>query len=409
MYTDMNSALTKITIANYRSIYRPQTIDFNKTYKKVIALYGKNASGKSNIIRAIKTMSNIVIHSGDAGYTLPYDPFHYSVNFDNLLPTVFSIEARDDRHVMEYSFAYNNTFITRETLKIKSEKTNKYKVLFARTENEIANAAAANYGFGQRMIERTLPKTLLLTKAYEDNNPFAKFIFDAISHIEFAPMNSKSLEIRIANILAEDNDIRQEVVEQITKYDPGILDIRTYSTHTLNGLLNNESDDAGLLRKLMRLNITNIEVVRQYNNVIYSEDIDNESTGTKAILITLVMLLHAIKYDKMLCMDEFGNFIHPYVVAEISKFYESQKPNKSFFVSTHQLGLYDYIDRTERIIIKKDPILGETIIDQRKASISSRKAKEDRREANSYYNTNGTYEKEQFFDETKLYDETGLL
>jgi len=407
----MNNALSKYTIANFRSIHRPQSIDFNKTNKKTVALYGQNASGKSNIIRALQTIVEIIIHSGDAGYTLPYDPFHYSTSFTNStnpLPTAFSIEVKNDQHVLEYNFAYDHTSITRETLKLKSEKTNKYKTLFMRQKNEIINSSAANYGFGQKLLERTLPKTLLLTKAYEDNNPFAKFIFDAIKHIEFAPMNSGELELRAATILANNDDIRRCVLEQITKFDPGIINLVTYSNRTLEGLLGNGQAEMKLLQGLIRLSVTNVEIVRKYNDTIYSERFHNESAGTKAILVTLTVLLHAIKNNKMVCMDEFGNYIHPYIVAEISNFYEKQKPDKVFFVSTHQLGLYDYIDRTERIIISKDPEFGETTIEQRKASSNLRKIKKDRQEADNNFRKKTLLEK-MSIDEIKIYDELDLL
>lgn len=404
----MNSALSKLTIANYKSIYRPQSIDFSKTNKKTVAMYGKNASGKSNIIRALQTIVDIIIHSGDADYELPYHPFHYASNPTTVIPTVFSIEVTNSQHTMEYSFAYNGTSITRETLKLKSENTNKYKTLFLRAGNEMINSSAANYGFGQKLLERTLPKTLLLTKAYEDNNPFAKFIFDAIRHIKFAPMNSVGLEMRVTKILAENADIRRRVSDQMVKYDPGIIGVTTYPTHAPNNLLGSDTTEVGLLQKLMRLNITNVDIARKYNNVVFSEDISNESAGTRTILTTLTILLNAIKHDDMLCMDEFGNYIHPYIVAEISKFYESQNPNKIFFVSTHQLGLYDYIDRTERIIVRKDPELGETIIDQRKASSNNRKLRKDKQEADNNFINNTVLEK-MTIEESKLYDELGLL
>lgn len=404
----MNSVLSKLTIANYKSIYRPQSIDFSKTNKKTVAMYGKNASGKSNIIRALQMIIDIIIHSGDAGYELPYHPFHYVSNLTAPVPTVFSIEITNGRHTMEYSFAYNSTSITREALKLKSENTNKYKTLFLRTDNEIINSSAVNYGFGQKLLERTLPKTLLLTKAYEDNNTFAKFIFDAIKHIRFAPMNSITLEMRAAKILAEDPDIKQCVVEQMKKNDPGIINIITQPIHALNNILESGADGTGLLQRLMRLDIANVEITRKYNDIVFLEDISNESAGTKTILTTLTILLNAIKHDDMLCMDEFGNYMHPYIVAEISKFYESQNPDKIFFVSTHQLGLYDYIDRTERIIVRKDPNLGETIIEQRKASFSNRRSKEDKQEANNNYSNNVSLKKA-IIDEIKLYDEFGLL
>ena len=59
-------------ISNYRSFYDEQEIIFNNTVK---AFYGANASGKSNLYKALAVFQNFVINSTQPNYTNP----HYEI------------------------------------------------------------------------------------------------------------------------------------------------------------------------------------------------------------------------------------------------------------------------------------------------------------------------------------------
>lgn len=378
----MDSALTEFTIANFRSIYRPQTIKFNLGEAKTFAIYGQNASGKSNILKALRIMTNIIIHSADASYELPFDFFHYSKTASTK-PTIFSIEVKSKRYTLNYTFAYNQIKILYEVLRQKSDNTNKYKTLFLRKEQEIINPSAINFGFTPKLIERTLEKTLLITKAYEDNNPYAKTILETIHSIEFASMESRAIENKVATILDIRPDIKDKVLNALSDIEGNIADIKT--THIkLSDSLNEAMNSQSLLRQLLN-SYTDVKIVRKYGETEYHESFNDESSGTRAIISILTMLQYATENNLMLCMDEFGNFIHPRNAAKIINYYENLHPRKCFLISTHQLGLYDCIGRAERIIVSKNHNTGETRIEQRKATRNPRALKEDRREADNYF------------------------
>src|SRR5690349_2477910 len=77
--------LIDFTVSNFRSIKEPQTLSMLATSAKekpentftpnekepdiklvkTAAMYGANASGKSNVIKALKTMVDIIYHSTD--------------------------------------------------------------------------------------------------------------------------------------------------------------------------------------------------------------------------------------------------------------------------------------------------------------------------------------------------------
>lgn len=379
----MEPVVSKLTFANFRSIFQPQVIDFGEM-GSVVALYGRNGAGKSNTLKALRAIVDIMIHSGDVDYKLPYNYFHYLTEAA-VRPTMFGIEIKDDRHVMNYSFAFNANEIVYESLKIKSRRTNKHKVIFLRRKRELVNSAAANYGFSEKLLERTLSKTLLLTKAYEDNNAYAKFIFDAVKRIEFVSMESGKLEAKVATILNSDSDLKDWVLNEFSKLEAGVKEIRTANMRGLDDLLAGLAVESDLIWRLAQGSYVDVKLVREYNGVEYPESINDESSGNKAILNALTMIRYAFENNLMLCMDEFGSFLNPVVAEKIIGIYNNFHAGNRLLITTHQLGLYDCIGRAERVIVRKDEKTGETYLEQRKPSTSLRKLREDKKEAKGYF------------------------
>lgn len=381
----MNITLSRFSVANFRSIYGVQSIDFVST-DNVVALYGQNGAGKSNVLKALNTMIEIMIHSADVGYNLPHIFFHYA-DEAAARPSTFSIDVSDGKYSMSYSFACNAHEITYEILKVKNNNSSKYRVLFSRRRRELINPSAANYGFSQKLIDRTLSKTLLLTKAYGENNPYAKFVFNAVERIEYASMESGRLESKVATILNADDEVRKCVSAELKKFEPGVKEIQTSSTRVLDSLLSNFTLETDLLRKIAQDKYVNVKIVREYGGISYSEDISDESSGVRAIVTALTMMRFAVNKELMLCIDEFGTFMHPFVVQKLIEYYNGLNPRNKLLITTHQLGLYDYIGRADRVIVKKNSKTGETILEQRKKSTSLRRLREEKKEAEQYFPT----------------------
>lgn len=329
-------------------------------------------------------MQRTVIYSGDASFILPYDPFCFSEEKKG--PTRFVVGILSGEYEFEYCFAYTGLEIKEETLKIKNKNHGKFKVLFDRRRTEIVNPSAANYGFGQGLIRRTLPKTLLITKAYEDNNPFARKVVSAFDKVIFASFNSKNIERRALRILNDNPTIKAAVAEQISAIDKSIIDIQTSEIRIPDSLLHGMSKSDSEIRKYFLENRPiDARLIKRYGSKIYPQDIEEESAGTKSIISILTLLEYAKEKQMMICIDEFGNFIHPNILARIIKKYREGKLAKQMVVSTQQLDIFIFIERPERVIVRKSQITGETAIVQRRASSNPRKNKEDYDDAKRYF------------------------
>ena len=170
-------------MGNYRSFYKPQTIDFGGDAARLItALYGPNASGKSNVVKALSTMFSCIVNSANANWRLPYDPFLLRVGADSE-PTSFKIVFSIAQRTFSYSFSYDSARIVSEQLLERSKNSRKMRTVFSRNENNELNSTAVKNGFGKRLHAKTRPDTLLITKAREDNNDYANQVFDLLASI----------------------------------------------------------------------------------------------------------------------------------------------------------------------------------------------------------------------------------
>ena len=93
----MNKLLS-LKITNFCSFYDKQTLVFDhKNNSNITAIYGPNASGKSNTAKALSFIKYFIINSADAkNINIPYEPFQLIQ--DNLKPTSFEIEFIYDNH-----------------------------------------------------------------------------------------------------------------------------------------------------------------------------------------------------------------------------------------------------------------------------------------------------------------------
>lgn len=126
--------LISFTLENYRSFKDrhkiiciprnklkkyPNNIQNNKqcNYLKVISLYGANASGKSNIIKALRSMYDLLCYEKEFDKVLAkaYEPFAYDESMKKK-PTFFEVELLLDNKIVKYNIQFDRNKIYSENL-----------------------------------------------------------------------------------------------------------------------------------------------------------------------------------------------------------------------------------------------------------------------------------------------------
>ena len=182
--------LLSFSVENFKSIRDLQTLslvaakgghlEWSNTFVigkrrlvKSVALYGPNASGKSNVINAMIWFRNFVLTSSketQSGESIGVQPFKLSTKtLKN--PSHFEVEFLIDDHEFRYGFEVNSERVVSEWLYRKSQGAKAAK-LFTRDENEY-DISANFFKEGKGLEKRTRDNALFLSVCAQFNGDIA--------------------------------------------------------------------------------------------------------------------------------------------------------------------------------------------------------------------------------------------
>lgn len=352
--------IVEFSVKNFRSIKELQTISFastglkspkefsnvdidniakigNNKIFKTAGIYGANASGKSNVLKALDYFIKVITHEPSSLSNMENlcDPFLFQDNCESI-ETYFQIVLFVNKQKFRYGFTvkknqepkpndtsepYSNEIITNEWLIGKKEKN--VVELFTRTENKIKNNLP---------IEQTIPPI-----------PYSHSLF-------------------ISHVAAYDND---NVCQIIRAYLRGMVvsNIDT-SNHekfrwlSVNYISNKgkEENKKDLLKLLSSFNLDYNDVGLQkepdqnkiypQNKVTFSKEFvdsskkteevilnlnKNESSGTQKLFDIAGLFLRAfrLKVPTLIILDEIDSNFHPALLIKLVKLFNTPSINKS--------------------------------------------------------------------------------
>lgn len=363
--------LLSLSIENFRSFYKAQTIDFSESSKRnITALFGSNAAGKSNVIKALKSILSCVVHSANANWKLPYEPFLLKANSKGK-PSCFKLMFQSDERYFIYSFSFSREKITEESLYERSENSKKYKAIFLRDDKGNLNSTAAKNRFGKRLAKKTRPDTLLVTKAREDNNEYANIIFSLIDSISIVDdeFNMSPWDARYVEMLRNDDDLKGKTLDLLNQYDFGIRDLVIRQAPLPESLLDSFPIEIpqNIKNEMIEAGVTEFKTVHAVRDdegtVIGHADFDfasMESKGTQKFFEVAVPIIEALENGKMLFIDEFSSYIHPNLAETIVNMFREQAAKRQpakLIIITHNTAMMSDLHRDEMSLVEKT--LGE--------------------------------------------------
>lgn len=369
--------LLSFEVTNFRSIYDTQCLDLHEnrnTARTMTAIYGQNASGKTNISKALRFMKWFVINSVNANIIqTPHDPFllrDHSAKEDS----TFKVEIMSHGRHLRYEFSLNKKGVTREVLAEYPEDSAKAKILFRRTPNGL-NPTAARYGFGKKLFENTLKGALLLTKARENNNEHANAVFEWFA----GSLNVLTGELKETEEWSLENikfnpEMKDGVLKLLKKADFWIQDFDIKEVDIPDEVFNQLpfTDDVRSTIPRRTTTVKTKHTVRNKNHDVVGEQIfdmaGQESTGTQQFFNLAAPILHTIANGMTLYIDEFGTYLHPDICQFIVELFNSPELNRSgaqLIVNTHDASLMSKeakLLRREDIVIVEKNYMEETLI-----------------------------------------------
>ena len=254
---------------------------------KSVALFGANASGKSNVIKAIRACVNMVrsSHNYNVDTRFAISPFKFE-DYANK-PSSFYIRFLLNGVEYEYSFSFMHDEIITETLYY--YPNGRKSLVFSRDESR-GTEKKDIYEF-KTVIKRpfdvadnTSKKTLYISRASQMDREIAQKVF-----LFFC--NDIVLDYQVANIDSLDNlfkERKEQMLEVLRTADSDIIDFK---------IQNNA---------ITTFHRTNPSVAFDFET--------EESEGTKTLFRMMVRMIGIIHEGKMLLVDEIDNSLHTQLV-----------------------------------------------------------------------------------------------
>lgn len=313
-------------------------------FLRVAAIYGANASGKSNICIAMEYFRNIIISSlnnveNDEKTAIQkyYVPFSFESKNEN---SEFQIVLILDDFEYKYGFEYNAECIVTEWLYRKDFQTNRFSTIFERTTEKVEFGPSVRKEcdvYKEQIPAETLALSFL--NILKLNTDIFKVVYSGITDI--VPFQTyfwedEELDKWLKRFLPKAiDDYKDELVEYLTAIDTGIRDI--------------EYDDS-------KKEVSFTTFHKGKDGKVYALDLSCESEGTIKSILLYIWAHAAVRGDGIMFVDELNIKLHPLLLKFIIDLFYDSKSKAQLIYTTHDTTLLDkkFFRRDQIWFVQKD-------------------------------------------------------
>lgn len=363
--------IIELSVENFRSIKTRHTFSLTKSNSDELigntfdpnvlsaspllrsaVIYGANAAGKSNFIKAVKVMREIVANSAkntQRGDKLPIAHFKLC---DSTVgkPTEFEVVFIADGIKYQYGFSATSERVMEEWLY--AFPKSRPQRWFIRAFNEAKNEYEWDFssflsGKKQTWKDSTRNNSLFLSTAVMLNSEQLKPIYDWFT---------KTLKVAgidgwggayTANLCTE-ADGKRDVLKFLNAAD---LDINDLKLESKKFDISNLPDDmpSEIKERLLKdlegeefVDIKTVHTTTQGKDVLF--ELDDESDGTRKIFSFAGPWIDTLRNGKVLFIDELHDSLHPHIVKFLVNLFHSKKTNPKnaqLIFTTHETSILD--------------------------------------------------------------------
>ena len=334
------------------------------SFLKSKAIYGANASGKSNVVKAFVAFIRIIKQSvKDEKILNLIEPFRLSTETENA-PSFFQLIFWIDNTRYRYGFELDEKRIYAEWLYAKPGE--RELPFFIRDNQEIIEIDKTNFSEGSKLVS-LFDENVNENEIFRENSLF----LSSISSLGFGKL-SKELVENIASIFvinglgdkglysyagdALNDVIRKKYIVNLLKYgDTGIEDVDTFDVPSESENKNDTKDDKK--RKIV------VSTKKKYNENLEIKGEEPfpfsmmESEGTLKLFELSPFIYEALKENRPLIIDEFDARFHPLLTKKIIELFNSkQNLSAQIIFITHDTNLLsaDFLRRDQIEFVEKD-------------------------------------------------------
>lgn len=323
---------------------------------RAAALYGANASGKSNFSRAIATSAQLIQTRTQADEPLPVVPFRLDAK-QTTAPTTFEFELLLDGTRHSYGFSLDRKRIHSEWL-FRTRGDEDEELVFER------GAKTDDWKFGPLLeavgdrvhfvAEGTRPNQLFLTEAIDRNLATLRPVYDWFSE-SLTIIAPEARYFGLERRVRDDAAFRQEIVKGMAAVDTGIVGVSTQSKPVdlkirseqpsfLEAVREGAFDtfDGALVEKEGAYQLLRLVTKRrdaQDKDVEFS--LGDESDGTVRFMHLVPALSESVLTGSLLVVDELDRSLHTLLTLRFVREFLAQpaENRRQLIYTTHDTNL----------------------------------------------------------------------
>ncbi len=314
---------------------------------RTAAVFGANASGKTNLIRALALMKGVVVDSPKLQPNAQFlvQPFRLDAKLTKE-PTLFEVTLLIDGVRYQYGFEFTPARILREWLLVyqKAKPQRWFDRRFdPKSEKDVYDFSTFLSGQKRAWQEATRPNALFLSMAVQLNSEQLRPLYNWFSeslvvlldgghiHFDFSTNMVRSPEgqAAIASLMGS-ADIAISSIDAVSK--KGFL--QHFSFDFASGKSESQRQEGDLLVPTFRHTVGEVSADFDYND---------ESQGTQKLFSLAGPMLDILKTGKTLVIDELDRSLHPLLVRQVVRTFHDSKNERGaqLLFSTHDATLLD--------------------------------------------------------------------
>ena len=391
--------LLSFTVENYRSFAHETTLDmqspkfqtlrprenesWNDLVLKRAAIFGANASGKTNIIKPLGILRNAIassIRNEDLVKSL-YNP-HKLYKDD---PTTFITEYEYEDVRYRWTLVLDKTGIVEENLYANAKRI--WQLIFERERDTIVFGKGAQIpNAAQENINQFLKPTALCFSAWSTIKNAGRFIGavywwkdKVLPPIHVSDSDREARHSWVMKLASKNLNWLELLKHMMTAADVGITDV-SVKEEALTERLREILMDLEIAQTEISGNTTLGRFLDEYRQryiefhhegesdgfVLKEED---ESRGTQVWIDSIFPALYALYHGALLIVDELDSSLHPTLLREFIHYFQDEEINTQgaqLIFTTHDLTLLgnhptEALDRNEVWFVEKQQSISELI------------------------------------------------
>jgi AAA15 family ATPase/GTPase len=324
-------------------------------------LYGANASGKSNLIKALQHFRNFIVTGNQNLDSLEFAVPNFQLDVEKAkMPAQFEIECFWKEKSYRYGFSVLNSGVEEEWLYVKEKRES--EVFYRKKQNftTLSKNKILNELTSKKMVHS---KAFLVTIGAQFNDASCAGFIDWIHHFNIiSGINDHSYKAYTVKRMKESRTFSHKVIELIKFADFGIEDISINSIPGQNikftvgensGVEVEPSTIDDLMSKRFVINSKGLPELKEFHFGLF------ESEGTQKFAHIAGPILDVLEKGSVLVIDELDTKLHPELTERLVLLFHNKEINKNhaqLIFTSHNTNLLDakIFRRDQIFFVEKD-------------------------------------------------------